>query len=230
MHLKQGTCDILVTFLSLWGDSMSKATYKRKHLTWGLITVSEGESILIIMAGNMSSDRDQDNWDWCGWAFETLQSITQWHPSSNKATCPSTRTRLWIFYKWLTNCRVIIQIYNPDEKAGKARHWKSVRGEFWKRLGHLLLIPLIWIMHKEDRCKKRVHSLGYISALLIVLVSKMLWEYMLKLCHEPRIKLLNWYKKFNYIIDVHNFSMVDCNTASNFLSLFIHLLEIMISS
>jgi hypothetical protein len=33
---------VLVTVLLLWGDTMTKAVYKRKHYNWGLAIVSEG--------------------------------------------------------------------------------------------------------------------------------------------------------------------------------------------
>jgi hypothetical protein len=35
---------------------MAKPTYKRKHLNWGL-TVSESESFIILMSGNMVAGR-----------------------------------------------------------------------------------------------------------------------------------------------------------------------------
>lgn len=51
---------ILVTFLLLWRYTMSKPTFKRKHLIWGLLVVSEGES-MIITAGNMTTGKPA----WC---------------------------------------------------------------------------------------------------------------------------------------------------------------------
>ena len=44
--------NVLVTILSLLRDTMTKRTYKRKHLIRGLLKVSEGK-FLIIMVGRV---------------------------------------------------------------------------------------------------------------------------------------------------------------------------------
>lgn len=52
---------VLVTFLLMGRDTVTKATYKRKHLIGDLLTASEGEP-MIIMVGSIATGRQA--WLW----------------------------------------------------------------------------------------------------------------------------------------------------------------------
>ena len=108
-----------------WRDIMTKATYKRKHFTGGLLTVSQGWSMLIMMGGmavgrlvwHRSSNWEttpygqgrKKAWDWAWCELLTLQSpppvthlLPQSHTSSHKATPLLIKPHLGILPKHST--------------------------------------------------------------------------------------------------------------------------------
>jgi hypothetical protein len=106
---------VLVWILLLWRDTMTKATLIRTTFNWGWLTVSEVQSIIIVVRTWRHTDRhgaggaqsstseskgSQEEVLFCtGWSLSTRRPqspTTQWCTLSNKATPPLIRPHLLI--------------------------------------------------------------------------------------------------------------------------------------
>ena len=122
---------VLVTALLLWRGTMTKADDKRKPLICSSLTISEGES-MIIMVGNMAAGRQawcwSSSWELTSWSTGRMQrewncawhwcgcnpkAYHQWHILSRKDTPTPRKPHLLNLPKQSSNQRPNIQIQEP---------------------------------------------------------------------------------------------------------------------